>query len=109
MQKPLLDRRGRQPQPFQDKSTHRPSKTSLLALDVIPTLTTRGLVASTLAIGNKKWQGVVRIPESTPESARDQVDAREGRLAAIKKREGNFRRVDIRYFGFQTYNVAILT
>lgn len=51
------------------------------------------MIAATLSEGEAKWQGVVRLPERTDDGWGERVVRTEG----IKRGEGVFRRMDIRF------------
>lgn len=93
--KAKVDRRGRISSAFREGFTpYVTRQSSLLLQDVVPVLQDRGLIADTLHSGNRKWQGVVRVPES--EDGKDNMTERRRRLRAIKNTEGHFRRLDLK-------------
>lgn len=65
------------------KKRRRPSTSNLLHDDVVPLLQKKGLVAETVSINPISWQGIVRLPESSENSAE--------RLAAIEEISGHYR------------------
>lgn len=64
------------------KKRRKPSL-NLLHDDVIPLLRKNGLVAETVSVNPISWQGIVRLPESSENSA--------VRMAAIEEVSGHYR------------------
>ena len=73
--------------------------------DAVPNLQNRGLICDTTGNGDRKWGGIVRIPELVEEAGVDGEKKlawgdRHDRIKSIVELEGNFRRVTIVWVAF---------
>lgn len=66
---------------------------SPLVRDIVRPLEERGLIAASLSLGERKWQGIVRVPEKTKEG---HWEDRGERLLHIRNDAGAYCRVDLR-------------
>jgi DNA polymerase beta len=67
---------------------------STLVQDVIRPLEEKGVIAATLALGVRKWQGVILMPHR--ETNGGMWEERRVRLDRIQKGEGAYRRMDVK-------------
>lgn len=75
------------------KLTKTERATSVLYNSVVHPLEQRGLIAATLGVGARRWQGVVRLPE------RDEYGEwgdRSKRVKLVEQSKGIFRRMDLK-------------
>ena len=73
---------------------------NILFDDLLRTLTTRGLVCDALSTADKKWGGIIRVPELVEGHSLDGEEKlvwrdKAKRLDDIVKLNGSFRRVNI--------------
>jgi DNA polymerase beta len=68
---------------------------STLVQDVIRPLEERGMIAATLSMGVRKWQGVILMPRREKNGGR--WEERKVRLDRIQKGEGAYRRMDVKW------------
>ncbi|KAJ6584049.1 hypothetical protein DFH09DRAFT_1075657 [Mycena vulgaris] len=81
---------------------------SLLQVEVVSALQTRGLLAAALSSGDLKWQGVVLLPDSDSPTKADQIGEWQRRLAAIESGEGTYRRMDLNMVAQKSRGAALL-
>jgi len=65
----------------------------------------RGMIADTLSLGTRRWQGIVLIPLREDEG---RWEERKFRLERIKKREGVYRRMDIKCVLFSLWYFVLI-
>ncbi|KAJ7143532.1 hypothetical protein C8R43DRAFT_953973 [Mycena crocata] len=92
--------------PSKKPKTSLPS--SLLQLEVVPALQSRGILAAALSSGDLKWQGIVMVPESDWSTRNDQWGERQRRIAAIENGEGVYRRMDLNLVAQKSRGAALL-
>jgi DNA polymerase beta len=84
--------------PLSSKPDSKPTKaereSSLLTTEVVQPLKQCGLIAATLSIGVRKWQGVVRLPERNKGSGLWKETSE--RVKLMEADEGLFRRMDLK-------------
>lgn len=89
------------PSPFASRSeTKVTSKglpdTATFSTEIISPLECRGLLATTIAAGAQKWDGIIRIPERTEgETEGNGWETRAKRLQAVQNLEGQFFSAEI--------------
>ncbi|KAJ6585344.1 hypothetical protein B0H19DRAFT_1109284 [Mycena capillaripes] len=82
---------------------------SLLQLDVIAILESRGIIAATLSSGELKWQGMVLLPDPDAAIKDDQLAERKRRMDAIDNGEGVYRRMDISLVAQKSRGAALVS
>lgn len=83
----------------------REAQDSLLFRDVVSPLESRGLVAETLFLGSKKWQGVIRLPERTVDGTWEE---RSQRIERIREQQGLYIRLDLNLAPMKSKGAALL-
>ncbi|KAG1822714.1 uncharacterized protein BJ212DRAFT_1477129 [Suillus subaureus] len=92
--------------PFRTPSRKlREAQNSLLFRDVVFPLESRGLVAETLLLGSKKWQGVIRLPERTVDGTWEE---RSQRIERIREQQGLYIRLDLNLAPMKSKGAALL-
>ena len=70
--------------------------TATFSTEIISPLECRGLLATTIAAGAQKWDGIIRVPERTEtEKEGNGWEARTERIQGVQKREGQFFSAEI--------------
>ncbi|KAG1751118.1 hypothetical protein EDB19DRAFT_1675431 [Suillus lakei] len=98
--------RGINRAPFRMPYTkQREVQDSLLLRDVAFPLESRGLIAETLSPGSRKWQGVIRLPETTADGTWEE---RSQRIERIREQQGLYIRLDLNLAPMKSKGAALL-
>lgn len=83
----------KQPPPPKSSGATNDKLAAPLVSEVLEPLKRIGIIADTLSMGPKKWQGVVRVPERDSEGVWETQNAR---LEGIESMTSSFRRADLK-------------
>ncbi|KAJ7486199.1 hypothetical protein B0H11DRAFT_1721942 [Mycena galericulata] len=82
---------------------------SVLQLELVPALTSRGILAAAMSSGGLKWQGIVFIPERDTLTTSDQWGERQRRFSAIENGQGVYRRMDLNLVAQKSRGAALIS
>lgn len=93
--------RGRPPKWNGHLGKQKLDSVSLLKETVLIPLERAGIIAATLNESQRKWQGIIRVPEENEDNLK--------RALGVRDRLGTFRRMDITYASSRCLTYVILT
>ncbi|KAG9315847.1 hypothetical protein JVU11DRAFT_3496 [Chiua virens] len=83
--------------------------TAIFSTEIISPLECRGLLATTIAVGAQKWEGIIRVPERTAvETEGNGWETRAERIQGVHQCQGQFFSCEMHYVPRQCAGAALI-